>query len=76
MHAKNIDSSETDEQLTTQVATKSWERARDSLNLLLATASELYGTKTLADVLDLDVMRLATRMGVPTTINEITIDYD
>ena len=75
MRAKNIDSSQTDEQLTTQAATEPWERARDSLNLLLVTASELYGTKTLADALDLDVIRLATRMGVSTTINEITIDY-
>ena len=74
MDAKSIDSFQTDEQLATQAATEPWERVRDSLSLLLVTASELYGTKTLADALDPDVVKLATRMGVSTSINKITIN--
>ena len=75
MRVKSTIPSQADKQLATQAAPESWENARDLLSPLLATAVELYGAKTLADVLDLDVIRLATRMGISTAVNKITIDH-
>ena len=52
-----------------------WGDAGQILNPLLATASELHGGKTLADVLNPQVMELAHRMGVASAVDAIRIDH-
>ena len=51
-----------------------WERARKALSPLLAAAVELNGTKTLADALTPECMRLASRMGMAAEFEEIRVD--
>ena len=51
-----------------------WESAGRLLGPLLATATELHGTKTFADALNPELMRLAGRMGIAGTIGALTID--
>lgn len=51
-----------------------WERAGRLLSPLLAAAAELHGTETLADTLDPELMRLASRMGIANEIATIRID--
>ena len=52
-----------------------WGDAGQILNPLLAAASELLGGKTLADVLNPQVMELASRMGVANAVDAIRIDH-
>ena len=51
-----------------------WERTGKLLNPLLAAAAELHGAETLAEVLNPEFMRLASRMGVAAKIRAIKID--
>ena len=51
-----------------------WESAGQLLNPGLATAAELYGVKTLADVLSPQFMELANRMGIASAIGATRID--
>ena len=51
-----------------------WEHAGRLLSPLLAAAAELHGTETLADTLDPELMRLASRMGIANEIATIRID--
>ena len=51
-----------------------WESAGQLLNPGLATAAELYGVKTLADVLSPQFMDLANRMGIASAIGATRID--
>ena len=59
---------------TSETSPTPWERTGRQLNLLLAVAAELHGAETLADVLNPEFMRLASRMGVSAKIGAIRID--
>ena len=59
---------------TAQATPGAWERAGELLRPLLAAVGELQEVRTLADALNPDVLLLATRMGISTAIEEITID--
>ena len=50
-----------------------WDRAGQLLSPLLATAAELHGVKTLADALNPQVRRLASRMGIASVISGVNI---
>ena len=52
-----------------------WDRAGQLLRPLLATAAELHGVKTLADALNPQVRRLASRMGSASVIGGVNIDH-
>ena len=51
-----------------------WESVGKLLGPLLATAAELHGAGTLADVVDPDLMRVASSMGIANDINAIGLD--
>ena len=52
-----------------------WDRALQLLRPLLATAAELHGVKTLADALNPQVRRLASRMGSASVIGGVNIAH-
>ena len=52
-----------------------WGDAGQILNPLLAAASELHGGKTLADVLNPQVMELAKQMGIASAVDAIRIGH-
>lgn len=51
-----------------------WEDTGKLLSPLLAAVAELHGAETLADVLNPECMRLASRMGIAAKIGAIRID--
>ena len=59
----------------TQAPQTSWESAGQLLGPLLATGAELHGTRTLADALKPELMRLAGGMGIAAEIGAIGIDH-
>ena len=65
---------ETTAPATAEAAGTPWESAAMVLSPLLAAAAELHGTKTLAEALNPECLRLATRMGIATEIEGIRID--
>ena len=59
---------------TSETLPTPWEGAGKLLSPLLAAVAELHGAETLADVLNPEFMRLASRMGVAAKIGAIRID--
>ena len=59
----------------TQAETRlsTWNHVRESLAPLLATSAELLGTRTLADAMHPEVLRLASRMKLTPTLDAIRI---
>ena len=57
----------------TQIGSTLWDRTRETLLPLLATSVELLGTRTLADALHPDVLRLASRMGLAAELHAIRV---
>ena len=57
-----------------EISPTPWERTGKLLNPLLAAAAELHGAETLAEVLNPEFMRLASRMGVAAKIGAIRVD--
>ena len=51
-----------------------WGRAGELLAPLLAAMSELHGTRTLADALNPECMFLASRMGIASELEDVSID--
>ena len=58
---------------TSEEPSAPWARTAEMLSPVLAAAAELNGTKTLADVLNPQFMRLAERMGIATEIEGIEV---
>ena len=58
----------------TEAPQEQWDRAGESLRPLLATSADLLGTRTLADALRPELIRLASKMGLAPTLHEIRID--
>ena len=68
-------STETDPALTGAEPTSTpWASAGQILSPLLASAAELHGATTLADVLSPETSRLAGKLGIADAIDSITID--
>ena len=65
---------ETTAPATAEAAGAPWESTAEVLSPLLAAAAELHGMKTLAEVLNPECLRLATRMRITTEIEGIRID--
>lgn len=59
---------------TSETPPTPWEGTGKLLSPLLAAVAELHGAETLADVLNPEFMRLASRMGVGAKIGAIRID--
>ena len=50
-----------------------WERARESLGPLLAASVEIYGSKSLSSVLHPDLLQLASRLGLSSSLEAIDL---
>lgn len=57
----------------TEIASTPWASAGEILSPLLASAAELHGAKTLADVLSPECTRLADKLGIADSVYSITI---
>ena len=58
----------------TELVSTRWVSAGQILNPLLASAAELHGAKTLADILNTECMRLARKLGIADAIDSVAID--
>ena len=58
----------------TEAPFEQWNRAGEILRPLLATSADLLGTRTLADALHPELMRLASKMRIAPTLQSIRID--
>ena len=60
--------------ITVALPQSPWERAGELLKPLLAAMGELYGTRTLSDALSPECMHLASKMGIASKLEDVSVD--